>query len=81
MHGRGGDHKGQWRLKEFTQFRKRAAERGYFVLCPHLGTDHVRLADVLTQPEFSADDVENIMFRNWLQVFSTGTPNKQEANN
>ena len=52
LHGRGGDHKGQWRLKEFTQFRKRAAERGYFVLCPHLGTDHwmnARARRVLTE--------------------------------
>ena len=37
LHGRGGDHKSQWRLKEFAQLRKRAAERGYSVLCPHLG--------------------------------------------
>jgi pimeloyl-ACP methyl ester carboxylesterase len=52
LHGRGGDHKGQWRLKGFTQFRKRAAERGYFVLCPHLGTDHwmnARARRVLTE--------------------------------
>ena len=39
LHGRGGDHKGQWLSKDFTQFRTRVAERGYFVLCPHLGTD------------------------------------------
>ncbi|MDC0175924.1 prolyl oligopeptidase family serine peptidase [Planctomycetaceae bacterium] len=52
LHGRGGDHKAQWRMKEFTQFRKRTAERGYFVLCPHLGTDHwmnARARRVLTE--------------------------------
>lgn len=52
LHGRGGDHKGQWLRKEFTQFRQRAAERGYFVLCPHLGTDHwmnARARRVLTE--------------------------------
>ena len=40
LHGRGQGHKFQWLSKEFTQFRKRAAERGYFVLIPHLGTDN-----------------------------------------
>ena len=52
LHGRGGDHQEQWRMKEFTQFRKRAAKRGYFVLCPHLGTDHwmnARARRVLTE--------------------------------
>ena len=40
LHGRGQGHKFQWLSKEFTQFRKRAADRGYFVLIPHLGTDN-----------------------------------------
>jgi hypothetical protein len=39
------------------------------------------VADVLTQRGYSADDAENIIFRNGLRVFSTGTPDKQEAHN
>ena len=52
LHGRGQGHKFQWLSKEFTQFRKRAAECGYFVLIPHLGTDHwmnARTRRVLTE--------------------------------
>ena len=39
LHGRGG-HTTQWLSPAFAPFRKQAADRGYFVLVPHLGTDH-----------------------------------------
>ena len=52
LHGRGQGHKFQWLSKEFTRLRKKAAEHGYFVLIPHLGTDHwmnARTRRVLTE--------------------------------
>ncbi|MBC8356424.1 MAG: membrane dipeptidase [Planctomycetes bacterium] len=43
--------------------------------------DYGKLADVLSQRGYSADDVENIMFRNWLRVFSVGMLDNEEAGN
>jgi membrane dipeptidase len=39
--------------------------------------DYARLADVLTARGYSADDVDNIMFRNWMRVFSTALPDAE----
>jgi len=52
LHGRGQGHKFQWLSREFAAFRMMAAERGYYVLIPHLGTDHwmnARTRVVLTE--------------------------------
>ena len=52
LHGRGQGHKFQWLSQDFRQFRQRAADRGYFVLIPHLGTDNwmnARTRRVLTE--------------------------------
>ncbi len=43
--------------------------------------DYGKLADVLSQRGYSADDVENIMFRNWLRVFSVGMLDNEEVAN
>ena len=40
LHGRGQNHKVQWLSAPFAAFRRRAAERGYFVLVPYLCTEH-----------------------------------------
>ena len=43
--------------------------------------DYGKLADVLMQRGYSADDVENVMFKNWLRVLSAGMLDNEEANN
>ncbi len=41
--------------------------------------DYAKLADVLTRRGYSSDDVENVMFKNWLRVLSAGMPQNEEA--